>query len=261
MPIFNLYGRDSQLTVEIVYLKAIDFEQYEKQLEAFCRYIFEQVFDDMNTGSESILKFNIESATFKLLPCLLTRELICLVFCFYLYLLTESDDIDCLRMATICYRKNKLIQHPSELNDNELYRILYLSEKQLFMNISDEVPSKRAGDKWQHKKLLETIETYADHFEYKAPDIHIQRDLFMATMKDFRKLRINYLKDSPLKKDKELIIKTDYYPVEVLRYAPLNQSDLQLIYKLPSILVRILQLYYIEQLRRLLATNIQSYSV
>jgi len=62
-------------------LKAIDFKQYEKQLEAFCRYIFEQVFDDMNTGSESILKFDIESATFKLLPCLLTRELIYLGFC------------------------------------------------------------------------------------------------------------------------------------------------------------------------------------
>jgi hypothetical protein len=161
-------------------------------------------------------------------------------------------------MATICYRKNKC---PSELNDNELYSISYLSEKQFFMTVSDEFPLKRAGDKWEHKKLLETIESYADHFEYKVPGIKIQRDLPMAVVKDFRKLRINYLKDSPLKKDKEVTIKTDYYPVEVLRYAPLNQTDLQLIYKLPSILVRISQLYYIEQLRRLLATNIQSYSV
>jgi hypothetical protein len=72
---FNLYGRDGELKVEISYLKRIDFKQYEDQLKAFCRYLFEDVFDDMITGPESILKFDMEYSTFKLLPCLLNSKI------------------------------------------------------------------------------------------------------------------------------------------------------------------------------------------
>jgi hypothetical protein len=68
---FNLYGRESKLPVKIVYLKSISWEEYRSLLENFDRYLFEQVFDDMNAGIESILKFNLEQSTFKLLPCLL----------------------------------------------------------------------------------------------------------------------------------------------------------------------------------------------
>jgi hypothetical protein len=60
----------------MAYLKPFDLKEYKNLLEAFCRYIFEDVFDKMNTGVESILKFNIEKSTFQLLPCLLTRKLI-----------------------------------------------------------------------------------------------------------------------------------------------------------------------------------------
>jgi hypothetical protein len=76
LPIFKLYGRDSELTVKVAYLKPIDLKQYENQLEIFSRYIFEQVFDNMITESESNLKFDIEHSTFKLLLCLLKSKLI-----------------------------------------------------------------------------------------------------------------------------------------------------------------------------------------
>ncbi|CAF5021702.1 unnamed protein product, partial [Rotaria sp. Silwood1] len=52
-----------------------------------------------------------------------------------------------------------------------------------------------------------------------------------------------------------------YYPIEFLCYAPLNKVDLEIIYKLPSILVRISQLYRIERLRKLFADNIKYYSL
>jgi hypothetical protein len=60
----------------MAYLKPFDLKEYKNLLEAFCRYIFEDVFDKMNTGVASILKFNIEQSKFQLLPCLLTRKLI-----------------------------------------------------------------------------------------------------------------------------------------------------------------------------------------
>ncbi|CAF4312506.1 unnamed protein product [Rotaria sp. Silwood2] len=249
LPLFNLYGRNGVLTIKVTYLKPIDLEQYKNQLKIFCRYIFEEIFDGMNTGLESILKFDMEHSTFKLFPCLLKK----------------SDDIDYQRMMKICDRKNKFVQDSSELNDNELYYPLHLSKKQLYTNISDVSLLKRVVDKWEHKRPLETTESYVDYFEHKVPNIHIQRDRFMATMKTFRKPRINYLKDSPLKKEKEqnslIITQNCYYPIEVLCYAPLNQTDFELFFILPSILVRISQLYYIEQLRKLLADNIQSYSL
>ena len=167
-------------------------------------------------------------------------------------------------MGSICNRKNKCIQNPSELTDDELYYPSHLSDKQYYQIISDDSLSKRASDRWEHKKVLETIESYADYFEHKIPGIHIRRDWLMATIKGVRKPRINYLKNSPKLTKKEssvLSTKPDYFPIELLHYAPLNQTDLELIYKLPSVLVRISQLYYIEQLRKLLADNIQCYSV
>jgi hypothetical protein len=181
--------------------------------------------------------------------------------------LIESGDIDCPRMTTICARKNALIQNPSELNDQEVYYVLNSIEKKFYMNISDPSLSKRASDSWEYKKKpVETIQNYADHFEYKIPNIHIQRDYLMATVKPFKKPRINYLRNSSSDTDKEKestaqLTKPEHYPIEILRYAPLNQTDFELIYKLPSILVRLVQLSYIEQFRQLLADNIHSYSV
>jgi hypothetical protein len=132
------------------------------------------------------------------------------------------------------------------------------------MNISDHSLLKRASDEWDHKKDSENIKTYADYFEYKEPDISIRRDLYLSTMKGIKKPKINYLKDTS-KTTKE---KTNdspkehiYYPIEHLHYAPLNQKDYELIYKLPSILIRISQLYRIERLRKLFADNIKCYSV
>ena len=160
-------------------------------------------------------------------------------------------------MAMICDRKNQRIRKPTEINDEEVYIRLDTSDKQFLRTITDPSSPKRASDHWDHKrKLSENIETYADHFEYKIPGLQIERTFEMVSMQPFKKPRINYLKNSPSDMDAEqrsisIISKPEYFPVEVLRYAPLNQRDFELIYKLPNVLVRIGQLTVIEQLREL----------
>ncbi|CAF4974288.1 unnamed protein product, partial [Rotaria socialis] len=201
----------------------------------------------MNTNTN--LKFDIDNSTFKLLPCLLT----------------ESGDIDCNRMAIICNRRNKQVQSHAELVDDELYYPSHLQDKRFCMNVSDPSLLKRASDSWDQKKSSENIKTYADYFENKYPNILVRRDEFLATMKGVKKARINYLNEISTNNRKENKNDSEssepiYYPIEVLRYAPLNQVDFELIYKLPSILVRISQLYRIERLRKLFADKIQYYS-
>ncbi|UJR36873.1 hypothetical protein I4U23_029586 [Adineta vaga] len=236
LPHFTLYGRDKEFIVEIHCVKVIDIQECTDQLETFCQYIFEEVFDAMNIKLESILQFDLQSSTYKLLPCLLTK----------------SDDIDYQRMRTICERNNKSITHPSELNDNEVYYISYMSDRQFFRSISDQSLLKRSTDKREDRKSDSNDESYAEYFEQKVPGIRVQEN-HLATVKDFRKPRIDYLKDATRKKDKESISGPSYFVIEVVRYAPLNQEDFELIYKLPSILIRLSQLYYVEQLRQLLS--------
>ncbi len=76
MPKFYLYDNNDELTVQLVYIGPIDYKECGSQLEVFCQYLFKQVFDDMNIGLKSILKFDMKRSTFKLLPCLLKREFI-----------------------------------------------------------------------------------------------------------------------------------------------------------------------------------------
>jgi len=52
-----------------------------------------------------------------------------------------------------------------------------------------------------------------------------------------------------------------YYPIKSLRYAPLNQEDFCLIFQLPVLLVRIVQLFHTEKLRKSFAKDISYYSV
>ncbi|CAF5122413.1 unnamed protein product [Rotaria magnacalcarata] len=132
----------------------------------------------------------------------------------------------------------------------------------------DTAPSKRTSDLWVHKTKSEAIKTYADYFEKKLPNISIRRDALMATMKAVSYPRINYLNEvSTGKKENKnstndnILSQLVYYPIELLHYAPVNQADLKLSYKLPSILVRLTQLHWIEQLRRLFASKLQIYSL
>ena len=53
-------------------LGSIDCSTYRQELEQFSRYIFEHVFDGMVT--DTILKYDLENSTFKVLPCLLTGK-------------------------------------------------------------------------------------------------------------------------------------------------------------------------------------------
>ena len=177
----------------------------------------------------------------------------------------------------MCNRKKQLVRNPAELNDEEVYISLNHTEKEFFVDISDQSPPKRASDLLEFKeepssnsgqykrKLPDNVETYADYHEYKRPDIHIKRDFLMAAVQSFKKPRTNYLRDS-LEIDREkrvtsIVTKAIYFPIEILRYAPLNQRDFELIYKLPTILIRICQLTYIEQLRKLFTENIPSHLV
>jgi hypothetical protein len=251
---FNIYAASNEtLLIDIVYVKEIDYTKHRNELECFCRYLFENVFDGMVNSSESILTFDIEHSSFKLLPCLLK---------------SEKTEIDGERMVAICNRLNQPVEHHNFLSDSELYVAYHLPHKPFYIKMPDVSSFKRTSDPWEHKKKSETIQTYADHFQDKVPNVHIQRDSLMAEMKGVSKPRINYLWKSLSDKNTNEISTTSpanqsayFYPIELLHYAPVNRADLQLFYKLPSILVRITQLYYIERLRILFASNIQNYSV
>jgi hypothetical protein len=156
-------------------------------------------------------------------------------------------------MLDICYRHKKPIEHPLFLSDAELYTVWYLPTKPLVIFQSNVSPIKRSSD---HRT---NTQTYANYYEKLIPNIHIEKDFIMGSMIviNKRKIVLNNQDDLITSSDRKI----DYYPIELLHYAPLNQSDFELISKLPSILVRIVQLYHIEKLRKLFAENINSYPV
>jgi hypothetical protein len=183
-------------------------------------------------------------------------------------LLLEGDEIDGERMLSICNRLNQAVESHSCLSDSELYVAWHLPHKPFYVKMPDVSSFKRTSDPWKHKKKSDAIQTYADYFQDKVPTVQIQRDALMAEMKAVSKPRINYLCQSPSDTNTSEISTTlpinqsvYYYPIELLHYAPVNRADLQLFHKLPSILVRITQLYYTERLRLLFASNVQNYSV
>ncbi|CAF1617514.1 unnamed protein product, partial [Rotaria magnacalcarata] len=109
LPNFCLYtGNNEVLTVDIVYVKTIDYRNYRNQLEHFAKYLFENVFNGIVNSLHSIIEFNIEHSSFKLLPCLLKSE-------------SDLNEIDCERMLSICNRLNKSVEHQSPLSMSELY--------------------------------------------------------------------------------------------------------------------------------------------
>lgn len=136
-------------------------------------------------------------------------------------------------MTLICNRKNKSIKNLSEINDQEIY-------------IRSKIPGKH----------YYTIAT--DAFSPQQVS-NLRRDSSKIVTKRIEKPKVDYLKKCPSsanKKQKTLPSKPDCCQIKDLGYAPLNQTDLKLIYKLPSVLARISQLSYIEQLRKLLATHL-----
>ena len=167
-------------------------------------------------------------------------------------------------MAAICDRPNRSLQDSSELIENELYYPYYVSPREYLTYISDPSLSKKVTDPWEHKKRVETIKTYADYFENKLEGIRIRRDLAMGTMKIVKKPRLHNLKEAPVSTREEKVVlnpSEHYYPIEVLRYASANRADFDLIHKLPSVLLRLNQLYHLERLHQLFSKNIRCYSV
>ncbi|CAF1172745.1 unnamed protein product [Adineta ricciae] len=243
LPKFQLYGYNGAIPIEIRHLKPINYTQHRTTLEIFCQYLFENVFKGMNINS--ILKFDLVNTTCKLLPCLLT----------------DNDDIDWQRMETICRRKNHPVQNFAELNESELYTTCHLEENTHYIYISDRSLLKKVSDPCDKKAGSEYVHTYADYFKNKVPDVPIRRDSYLATMKGIREPRINYLKETPVADEskKSSMPQYVYYPIELLRYAPLNRRDFEMIYQFPSLIVRVLQLYRVERLRRLFAENIGTY--
>lgn len=167
-------------------------------------------------------------------------------------------------MLSICNRLNKPIENHSKLSDDELYVAWYLPNKPLYIVMPNSAPSRRTSDPWMYKGKSDTIKTNADYFQNKVQNTSIHPDSLMATVKAVSNPRINYLYPiSSEKKTKSDSISSQavYFPIELLHYAPLNQADRKLFYKLPSILIRLTQLYWTEQLRQLFASKLEIYSV
>ena len=169
-------------------------------------------------------------------------------------------------MSSICNRKDKRLQSPSELNEDEVYIRMFLPNEQMYTYDATKSLARTTSDPMKSQE--ETTKTYADHFESKVGDIRIERDCLMLTARDFKPPRINYFKRDSDKtgkgKAKSLVSVVPlpaHLPIEVLKYAPLNQFDYELIFRIPCLTSRIAQLSYLEQLRKLLANNIQSYTV
>lgn len=167
-------------------------------------------------------------------------------------------------MKKISQRKNRFLQTHSELTENELYCPIDLFGKQLYTYVPDQSHRKRLTDRWTHLKHSVTIQTYADHFQEKHPRISLERNAYLIALRGWRRPKINYLKMTT-KPDKNKSNDSNhefvYHPFEHLQYAPLNQEDYQTLARLPSILVRISQLYRIEKLRKSLAENVGVHSV
>ena len=156
-------------------------------------------------------------------------------------------------MRDICHRHKKPIEHPVFLSDTELYTVWYLPTKPLFIYLSNTSQIKRASDRRTN------TQTYADYYQKLIPNVHIEKDFLMGSMKKInkKKIELNKQEDSIILSDQQIY----YYPIELLHYASLDQSDFDLISKLPTILLRIVQLYHIERLRKLFTENLQCYIV
>lgn len=223
------------------------------ELEEFTRYIFDDVFDRMKTND--VLVFDLDKSPIKCLICFLTRKFffnfvssifLGVFFCFFR---KASNEIDKNRMSQICGRKTRPIRQFSNLSTDEVYRSCHLSSGQFFIFDSDVQLRKRVNDRCLFKSG-----TFAEYFLSTQPEISFERDGFLATLKGIRQPRINFLwVDSTLeKREKDETKEPTYLPIEYLRYAPLNQNDWKIIYRLPSLLCRVVQLYRIEKLRKLL---------
>ncbi|CAF1182266.1 unnamed protein product [Adineta steineri] len=64
LPMFH----DGLLTIKIIFIKKINYLEKRSLFEQFSKHIFENVFE------YTLFDFNIQSSTFKLLPCLLTSK-------------------------------------------------------------------------------------------------------------------------------------------------------------------------------------------
>lgn len=156
-------------------------------------------------------------------------------------------------MLNICQRHKKPVENPACLLENELYTIWHVPEKPFLIYLSDIAYIKLPSDRKTN------TQTYANYYEKLFPNIYFEKDSILGSMKviNRKKIALNKQEESIPPADKTI----HYFPVELLYYAPLNQADFELIYKLPSILVRLVQLYHIEQLRKLFAENTQCYPV
>ena len=167
-------------------------------------------------------------------------------------------------MRKIYQRKNRFVQNHSELTPQELYTPIDALGKQLYTYIPDQQHLRRVSDPWPHRNRSENLRTYADYFKWKYPDLTFNENAYLATLKGWRRPKINYMKrvhKSIVQKSTDSHQERIYHLIEQLQYAALNPDDFQILVQLPSILIRISQLYRIEKLRKLLGDNIQVHSV
>ena len=145
-----------------------------------------------------------------------------------------------------------------------MYRARHLDQHSFFIYTDNPQLKKKLTDLADFKTNSDAQQTYADYFRSKKVKIPFEPTGFLATMKAMRKARINYFVETTqtMKQEtNESNGQNQYFPIEFLAYAPMNQADFDTIHRLPSLLVRISQLHRVEKLRLLLAENVQSCAV
>lgn len=63
----DLHENEEVLTAQLIYIKPIDYMEYEDKIKDFYQYIFKEILHGINKGF---------SSSFKLLPCILKGEFI-----------------------------------------------------------------------------------------------------------------------------------------------------------------------------------------
>ncbi|UJR36872.1 hypothetical protein I4U23_029585 [Adineta vaga] len=232
IPPFTFPRNNVESIVKVEYVEPINYNKYKDQFEKFCRYIFEEDFTDMNTGPEAILKFDIESSPFKLLPCLLTN----------------LGSIDYRQMHLICSKTNRLDQNLQEIDDDDDDVDVQSSSSvvQFHACLPQIISSKRKAVQRMSSKRSNT--GTCEYFD--------KTTIMTATKED----DICYSHEKSTIKDEQSTLQSSHAPLPVSDRDISNHKKSQFAPELPKILDLISQVFYKNKLRELLIDATGSHS-
>lgn len=159
-----------------------------------------------------------------------------------------------------CERETKSLESINDFSTTELYCHSQKNQDNLLVYIDDNSLVKHMSDYCDFDKQKQS--TFQEYFQNQYPMMNFRKDQHLITMRNFRRPPINFLNQQITDGTKEKAnIQPIHIPLELVGFAPLNQQELRSIYRLPSLLVRICQLYRIELLRERLSKSLKLYSV